>query len=65
MFTTQNKQVTEKHSREGSRQIPLEALGKRVREQLEMLFRPEFLDLGLEGGLVLIGRQRTEKWNLS
>lgn len=37
-------------------QIPLEELGKQVRENLEMLFRPEFLDLGLEGGLVLIGQ---------
>lgn len=34
----------------------MEELGKRVREHLEMLFRPEFLDLGLEGGLVLIGQ---------
>lgn len=37
-----------------------EELGKGALEHLQMPFRPEFPDLGLEGGLVL-NAQRTEK----
>lgn len=64
MFKAQNKQGdSEQRQRspdEKGQANSLEELGKRALEHLGMLFRPEFPDLGLEGGLVL-NAQRTEK----